>query len=211
MGREKEPGAEARWDKMMQKGYDLLREDEVAAACDLWLEVWDELKNKFSSNLKAIDQADKVFYGAQSLYNWCQDLEMELGNAGMDDPAYLEKRIKYIQEFCSLFPESDRLIMENMKRAEAESYFALGRVEEGEKLFARLVEEFPKSAWSYIGWADQYWLFPFNEDFTPNYEKAEEIYRMALAKDIDNREAVMERLKSLAERKKEEQHLKKRG
>lgn len=202
--REKEPGTEARLDQMMQKGYDLLREDEVAEACDLWLEVWEELKNKFSPDIKSIDQVDKVFCGAQSLYNWCQDLEMELGNAGMDDHAYLEKRIKYIQDFCSLFPESDPLIMENMKRAEAESYFALGRVEQGEKLFARLVEEFPKSAWGYIGWADQYWLFPFSEDFTPNYEKAEGIYRMALERDTDNREAVMERLKSLSERKKRE-------
>jgi len=202
--RETDPGTEERLDEMMQKGYDLLREDMVTEACDLWLEVWEELKKEFLTEPKSIEKADNVFCGAQSLYNWCQDLEMELGNAGLDNRTYYEKRIKFIQEFCSLFSESDRLIMENMKRAEAESYFALGRVEQGEKLFARLIEEFPKSAWVYIGWADQYWLFPFSEDFSPNYEKAERIYRLALEKDTDDREAVLERLKGLSERKKAE-------
>jgi TolA-binding protein len=38
-----------------------------------------------------------------------------------------------------------------MKRAEAESYFALGKQEEGEKAFQDLVAEFPDSAWAYIG------------------------------------------------------------
>jgi len=86
---------------------------------------------------------------------------MELGNACLKEPSFYEKRIEieYCREFCMLFPATDRLIIENMKRAEAESYFALGMVEKGEGAFQNLVEEFPDSAWVYIGWGDMYWLF----------------------------------------------------
>lgn len=189
-------------DDMIQKGYDLLRENMVTEACDLWLEAWEHLKPHFSPEMKSIDKAEDVFLGAQSLYNWCQDLEMELGNAGLDDRSYFERRINYAQEFCVLFPESDRLLMENMKRAEAESCFALGRGDQGEQIYSQLVERYPRSAWAYIGWADQYWLFPFDDNMPPDYEKAEKIYRMALEGDVDDKDAVRERLEDLAERRK---------
>ncbi|MEW5898692.1 MAG: hypothetical protein AB1652_05905 [Bacillota bacterium] len=126
---------------------------------------------------------------------------MELYNAGRKDPAFYEKRIEYYREFCSLFPETDKLIIENMKRAEAESYFALGLVEKGQKAFRALVEEFPDSAWAYIGWGDMYWLF--RESKAPrDYEKAEKKYRLALERDVADRDDVLERLQDLEEERK---------
>jgi hypothetical protein len=53
----------------------------------------------------------------------CQDLEEVLGNAGFADPSYHEKRIKYCREY----------VYHNMKRAIAESYFGLGKQENGER------------------------------------------------------------------------------
>jgi len=126
---------------------------------------------------------------------------MELSNAGRKDPAFSEKRIEYCREFCSLFPGTDKLIVENMKRAEAESYFALGLVEKGEEAFRALVEEFPDSAWAYIGWGDMYWLF--RESKAPrDYDKAESIYRLALERDVADRNEVLERLRDLEEERK---------
>ena len=46
-----------------------------------------------------------------------------------------------------------------MKRGEAESYFSLGKVEEGDPAFEALIEEFPDKVWGYIGWGDMYYLF----------------------------------------------------
>jgi tetratricopeptide (TPR) repeat protein len=119
---------------------------------------------------------------------------MDLGNVSIKVPAFYEKRIEYCQEFCSLFPETDKLIIENMKRAEAESYFALGLVEEGEKAFQDLVKDFPDSAWAYIGWGDMY------KDLG-DYDQAESIYRMALEKNVAGKEEVLERLEMLEEEK----------
>jgi len=38
--------------------------------------------------MSAIEDAERVFSGTQSLYNWCQDLDMELWNAGLEDTRF---------------------------------------------------------------------------------------------------------------------------
>lgn len=195
-----------RLDEMMQEGYTLCDEGKEVEGCRIWLEVWEHLKERFTPDMRSVEEAERVFRGTECLFNWCQDLELELGNAGVKEPSFYKKRIEYCQEFCTLFPETDRLIIENMKRAVAESYFALGMVEEGEKAFQELVAEFPHSAWVYIGWGDMYWLYE-NSKVPRNYEKAESIYRMALEKGVDEEEEVLDRLEML----KEERNKKERG
>ena len=64
----------------------------------------------------------------QFVSNWCQDLELELYNAALDDVKYHRKRIEYCREFCSFFPDSDPLILENMKTAVAESLVGMGSI-----------------------------------------------------------------------------------
>jgi tetratricopeptide (TPR) repeat protein len=186
-------------DDIMQEGYDLVlagKKDKTAEGCKLWLQVWDHLKPRFTNDIKSIDDAEKVFSGMQSLFNWCQDFEQELHNAGYYDRSYYQKRIKYCKEFCSYFPNSDKTILINMKRAEAESYFSLGRVEEGDQAFEALIKEFPDNVWGYIGWADMYYLFnPSGID--KNLKKAREVYQMALNIDSEDKKYVIDRLESL--------------
>jgi tetratricopeptide (TPR) repeat protein len=122
---------------------------------------------------------------------------MELANAGRDDASLYNKRITYCQEFYDLFPESDHRTLLNMKRAIAESYFALNRPKEGEESFKKLIKEFPDSAWGYIGWGDMYWLCTSHDKTPVDYEKAERIYRMALKRNVDDKKDVKDRLKNL--------------
>ena len=141
-------------DDIMQKGYDLIQtegKDKTVEGCKLWLQVWDHLKHRFTNDMKSIEDAEKVFSGMQSLYNWCQDVEQELHNAGIYDQSFYQKRIEYCKEFYSFFPDSDELLIINMKRAEAESYFSIGKVEEGDRAFEAMIEEFPDNVWGYIG------------------------------------------------------------
>jgi len=190
-------------DQMMQEGYNLYLEQKVTEACRVWLEVWQHLKERFTPDMKSIRDAERVFSGRQSLFNWCQDLEDALHGAAMKDPSFHHKRLEYCRDFCSLFPESDGLIMENMKRAEAESYFALGMVERGEQAFRDLAKEFPDSAWVYIGWGDMYW--PIWVSKAPHdYDKAARLYRMAWERNPDCREEVLERLRELEEARRRE-------
>lgn len=190
-------------DDMMQHGYDLLRESRNTEygqrrveACRIWLEVWEHLKARFSEEMKSINDAERVFRGMQSLFNWCQDLEMELHNAGLEDPFFFEKRITYCREFCALFPMSDELIIHNMRRSEGESYFYLGKIEQGDQVFEKLIRDYPDNAWGYIGWGDMYHWSP-DDKSRINYEKAEQIYRKALEREIDDRQDVIDRLEDL--------------
>lgn len=92
--------------------------------------------------MRSINDAERIFSGAELLYNWCQDLEMELRNAGIYDISFYKKRIEYCTEFCSFFPETDSLIIQNMKRAVVECYFAVGDSSRGNEAFKNLIEEY---------------------------------------------------------------------
>lgn len=185
-----------RLDTMMQTGYDLIQERRKAEGCDLWLQVWHELKKRFRPSMTDIEEAEEVFSGMQCLFNWCQDLELELHNAGLEDNFYFRKRIEFCNEFCTLFPDTARLTILNMKRAEAESYFLLGEGEQGEQLFKSLIDQFPDSIWGYVGWGDVY----TNEHFgltAPDNQKARQIYQMALGKGLEEESVVLDRIKDL--------------
>ncbi len=187
-------------DKLMQRGYNLLEvggKEKTTEGCKLWLQVWDHLKPRFTDEMKSIRDAEKVFSGLQCLFNWCQDFEQELHNAGLYDPYFFEKRIEYCREFCSLFPNSNELIIMNMKIAEAQSYFFIGKGGDGDQAFEALVEEFPDNVWVYIGWGDMYCFSNPNGLDNKNLTKAKRIYQMALNINSEEKEYVVDRIESL--------------
>lgn len=183
-------------DVLMEKGMSLLQRNKTAKACDVWLELWTYLKRRFKPEFRDVEEAETIFSGCEFISNYCQDLEIELGNAGVSDPVYYQKRIAYCDEFCSIFPESDELLMHNMKRAIAESNFALGNIDESDNCFKELIELYPRNIWGYIGWGDMY-LWSMKNDIKPDYERAEQIYKMALGKDIEGEKALIDRLNAL--------------
>ena len=198
------PNTKNEFDKMIFEGEKLTLENNDNEACNIWFKVWDSLKQKITPEIKSIEELDENYSGQESIYNWCQDFEMTLGNVGIDNPEFYEKRIKFCHEFVELLPESDDLVIENMRRAEAESLFLVGKWEDGEKAFELLAKDFPESAWVYIGWGDMYCLYRNNEKIPLDYEKAEKLYREALIKELDesDKESVLERLEDLESKKK---------
>jgi tetratricopeptide (TPR) repeat protein len=199
-------------DDMMQEGYELIEEKKYIEGTELWLDVWEHLRKRFTPDMESISEAEVVFPGMmQSLYNWCQDVEVALENAGSEDPSFYKKRIEYCNTFCSLFPESNELIIHNMKRAEADSYFHLGETRKGDELFEKMIDDFPDSVWGYLGWGDMYGVMRLNEKVPIDYKKANKIYRDGLkkVKDHNERKYLMERLESLEKMKKREDKTKK--
>jgi len=190
-------------DVLMKEGFSLLRKKETTKACDVWLELWDKLKRRFKPEFRNVKEAETVFSGSDYISNWCQDLEMALGNAGVADITYYQKRIAYCDEFCLIFPESGELLMHNMKRASAESHFGLGNIAEGNKCFEELIEQYPRYIWGYIGWGDMYASWPMNKDIILDYDRAEEIYKMALGMGLEDEEDLIDRLNDLKQRREE--------
>lgn len=186
---------------LIDSGFEYLVENDSIAACDTWLKVWDAIKERINPAFKNLDYLDKQYEGGFFIRNFCQDLEAELHNAGLDDSAYFEKRITYCHEFCDYFPGEDELIIHNMKRAIAKSYASLGQYKEAELEFEKVVREFPNNPWGYIGWGDMF-FFGHKKD----YNKAQELYEksLELVKDKMDIEAINERLEDLKEELKTE-------
>lgn len=179
-------------DDMMQEGYDL-NEARDPRGCLLWLVVWERLKPRFSREMRKVEDADSVFSGMQCLFNWCQDVEMELGNAAVADKAFHGHRIRYCREFCEVFPESHDIVS-HMKQAVAESLFVSGKVGEAEKEFQALVEADPGDPWGYIAWGDAHAGF---RGGPVNPQRAEELYRKALGIDLQEDGVIKDRIRDL--------------
>jgi hypothetical protein len=129
------PSFEALDDKM-QRGYDLLDAKNVTAACRIWLDAWRDVVYLLDKGgIRSIADFDARFGGLQTLFNWIQDLETELWNAGLQDPHFLTARISACEEGLRRFPTDDDLLTENRRRALGESYFRLGEVDTADALY----------------------------------------------------------------------------
>jgi len=179
---------------LLDRGFEYLDDNDAIAACDLWFKVWEAIKYRHNSETKNLAFFDKQYSRSFFVSNFCQDLEAELHNAGLDDKAYFEKRICYCREFLACFPSEQELIIHNMRRAIAESYLSLSNREQAEVEYKKLVQEYPDNPWGYIGWGDMY-CFAEQKDSV----KAKMLYEkgLAIAKDKEDRKVIQERLRDI--------------
>jgi tetratricopeptide (TPR) repeat protein len=189
---------EEQLDDLMQEGYGLLQAQQQTAAGDKWLEAWVMAVQMAAPEMRTTLAFDKAYPGMmQSLFNWCGDLEMELHNAGLDDPIYHEHQVRYVNEFLTRFPDEDEDRYVMFRRAEGEALWYLGRYAEAEAGYQALVEKLPDKGWGHIGWSDQYY---WGHGQPVDYERAEAILLQALDRpNLEDRVDVLDRLVRLYE------------
>jgi SEC-C motif len=150
------PGLEFLDDKM-QAGYARDAENDSHAAVVTWLDAWsDVLRLCDAAGISSIEEFDDRFPLTQSLFNWSQDLEMALENAGRDDGEIRQALIDFCEESFRRFPREDQLLTENRRRTMAQAYFDAGMTEKSEELFRSWLDADPGWGWGWIGWADCY-------------------------------------------------------
>jgi tetratricopeptide (TPR) repeat protein len=141
-------------DDKIQAGY---AERGDADRAVIWLSAWsDVLRLCDVTGICSINEFDDRFPMTQSLYNWNQDLELELRNAGLNDPAFVRARIEMCSEVLRRFPDEDQLMTENHRRAVAESYSDLGESATADALFESWLADDPRWGFGWIGWAACY-------------------------------------------------------
>lgn len=182
----------------MQEGYTESMKKKPIAACDIWIELWERIKGIMAEyNIPYIELMDKAFSGQQSIYNWSMDFENELYQSSIKNKKYLEVRIEICREYISMSKKQDDLNNLVRRRVIAESYFLLGNVNKGERLFKEYVNNYPKDGWGWINWSDQYGLF-LNDESRRDYKKAVTILETGLdVPDLEDREEVLQRLVEL--------------
>lgn len=175
--------------EMMENGYDFFDKNEEEEVCEVWLQAWEHLKERFKPEMRNIRDADAIYSFPEYIMDWSQDFMMALWNANL-----FQELINLGRELLKCFPYSSDLYIHNVLRYIAESLFALEQIEEGEKEFKDLVERFPENPWGYIGWGDQY--SNFRENYF-NYEKAKTSYLKGLEVDDSEKETVARRIEFL--------------
>ena len=185
-------------DDKMQAGYELLRTSGAVAACRPWLEAWDDgLRLLDKAGIESIEAFDERFRGTQSLFNWIQDLESELWNAGLEDRQFLSARIALCEEGLRRFPSDDDLLVENRRRALAESYYELGDTGKAESLYREWLAADPCWGWGWIGWSDCY---RFTRTERKELQRTEQILREGFSvADVRDRADLADRLADVCE------------
>lgn len=185
---------------LMQKGYEYAQKDQMKDACDQWWQVWKEtLVWLDSKQVTAIEDLDSLTGETVVQYysNWVQDFEMGLEQVCSTDERYMQMRFDFTTQFRDRFPDSDSLIMLNMGTAAGEALFHLGKKEEADTQFEKVVREHPNNPWALIRWGDMYtpWINKANVD----YSRACELYEQALkvATDPDDQQSIQDRIKDL--------------
>ena len=166
-------------DEKIVKGYKLVTHGQESIACDTWLDAWEDIKGIMAKErIKDLPALEQAYRWSVFLMDFVQDIEEGLYNAALGEPWYFSKRIKYCEELLKLCGDEDGLLIENMRRAIAESHFALGNKEECDSLFGIWLSNDPAWGWGYIGWADCY--HDGAKGIAADDIKAERIIRRAL-------------------------------
>ena len=83
----------------IQAGYDALERREATTAAAIWLDAWSDVVRLCElTGIDSIREFDDRFSMYQSLFNWSQDLEDALWNAGREDPELLRARIAVCEQ-----------------------------------------------------------------------------------------------------------------
>lgn len=191
------PNTEMVNDKM-QAGYTAKQENDLSKACRIWLETWNAILSIMQRcKIESLDEFDDCFGGTQSVFNWIQDLEMELRNAGINEPHFNQERFALCKTVVDRFADN-RIPVDSFKIALAEFIFESGDRNTGDELYRRWLNETPDWGWGWIGWSDCHWLFATADHKNP--EIAERIIREGLAiPGVEDRVHLLERLETLYE------------
>ncbi|HLM88218.1 MAG TPA: SEC-C metal-binding domain-containing protein [Streptosporangiaceae bacterium] len=185
-------------DDKIQAGYAEDAEKNTHRSAAIWLDAWsDVLRLCDAAGIGSVREFDDRFPMTQSLFNWSQDLEIALHNAGLDDREMLLALIDFCEESLRRFPREDQLMTENRRRALARAYFDAGMTEKAEGLFRSWLDADPGWGWGWIGWADCY--LPWGGR-PKDFGRAEELLRRGYsAPGVRDRAYVAERLQHVCE------------
>ena len=129
-------------EELIWKGYKAVEKFQYDKMLENWLSAWEQLKAiiagaEHKPSIRNLEEATDYAYG---IYNWLQDMEMELGNA-----KEYEKRIIFCKEVIEILTwESDS--SDNYRAAIGESMNQLGQVKKCDEWYKNWSDEEPKNA-----------------------------------------------------------------
>ena len=176
----------------IQAGYDALERREATTAAAIWLDAWSDVVrlcdltgiDSIRSSTIASRCTSRCLTGARTWRTRC-------GTPGARIQSSCARGSRCGEEALRRFPDEDELMVENRRRAVAESYFELGETDKAEALFQRSLAADPRWGWGWIGWAD---LHFFTNNRPKDYSRAGELLRRGYSTPgVRNREDIADR------------------
>lgn len=169
-------------DDWMQEGYDLVERREEPAACDRWWTVWSTLRSRFTPEMTTVHATEPVFSGMQSIFNWTQDFETALLNAGRQGRRHAEMGRDFCAQWAAQFRDEEAWAQVSFRRGLAEHLARLGEVSAAEAVYRELPERWPGNVWAWVALADvRSGLFSRSAGLHLDFEEARACLRRALA------------------------------
>jgi hypothetical protein len=166
-----------------------------------WLRAWELMRDHTPDHITTFDALETLFHldiQDCAVNEMLYELDMALHNEGLEDARLTAKRAEVARWVYTHFAEESALNLANFRGYEAESRWELGQTEQAEALFQALTETFPTFAWGYIWWGDGYWMSDWSYEHAPDYDRAEALYRQAIAiPNLEDRGDVQDRLDDL--------------
>ncbi len=180
----------------MQAGYELKASGNLEAVCRIWLDAWNDVRwIGDKGGIQSIGEFDDEFHGTQSLFNWIQDVESELWDAGLKDRQFFTARVALCEEVLEWIEADEELLTENFQRGLAETCFELGQTAKADELYRDWLETDPQWGWGWIGWSDCY---RFSHTEFRDWHRAEALLRKGLSiADVRDYQNIAERLAGL--------------
>jgi len=192
-----EPPSVEMLDDWMQDGYRLEREGGRAQACDIWWQFWQALVPRFVPHIDTMEEAEAVFVGMQSIFNWSQDFADCLRQVVRDRPDLAARGEQFCREWLAQFAAEGDLVLANFMQAHAAFQFHTGAVTDGWATLDAIPLRWPDDPWSYVRVADAHAGFDGVRHLTRDLAKAEAILRAGLARipaGTPDRDVIEERL-----------------
>ncbi|MFK0573414.1 tetratricopeptide repeat protein, partial [Endozoicomonas sp.] len=195
---------EAQLEELINQGLVLLYDkktktdvDESVAACELWLDAWELIKELYQDKTSLDDMDNKMGF---TLDMWGSEIDMHLLNAARTESSFIEKGITFFREFLEHFPESSEDTHKAYRRASAELQFLMGECEQGDATFEALVKDYPDSTWNYIGWGDIYnptFSRAHPDDVIADTDRAKKLYQIPIDRELEDADHASDRLDEL--------------
>ena len=151
-------GAEVeRFEELLAEGYGRWHDNDAVGARRPWLEAWPLFLKLFDeTGSQSIRKFDKAVSTEWLAFNWVQDLEATLWNAGLQDSQFFHHGIRYANEYLERFQAENDLTTENMRRALASFHCRLGETDKVDSFYEDWLSRDSQWGWGWIGWSDCY-------------------------------------------------------
>lgn len=127
---------------------------EEEQACDLWIQIWNAVRPRFTPQMTDFSSVDPVFRVSEFFSNWIQDFMDALKNVAFENTRYAETGVRVAREVLAQFVDESLLSRLNIQCDLGDFLTLADRREEGEAELQTIIRDYPHLSQGYVRLAD---------------------------------------------------------